>query len=109
MTTLEKAEEWMTGLSRPDKVKLLQRLLQDVGDAFPGIDHTPGVVGGEARVVRTRIPVWTLVRLRQLGASEAELLQSYPSLRAADLAQAWSYDRAHHSEVEEAIAENEAA
>lgn len=109
MTTLEKAEQWMTGLSRAEKSKLLHRLLQEVMDAFPGIDHSPGVVGGEARVVRTRIPVWVLVHARQLGTSEAELLRSYPSLRAEDLAQAWAYDRAHHDEIEEAIAENEAA
>jgi uncharacterized protein (DUF433 family) len=43
--------------------------------------------------VRTRIPVWVLVRSRQLGVSEADLLRSYPALHAEDLANAWAYYR----------------
>jgi len=53
--------------------------------------------------------VWVLVRLRQLGTSEAELLRSYPTLRAEDLANAWAYYRAHHDEIEQQIRENEDA
>jgi uncharacterized protein (DUF433 family) len=67
------------------------------------------VCGGEARIVRTRIPVWVLERARRLGVSEAELLRSYPSLRAEDLANAWTYARAHREEMDRNIAENGAA
>ena len=41
--------------------------------------------------------------------SEADLLRSYPSLRAGDLANAWAYARAHRDEIERQIGEDEAA
>jgi uncharacterized protein (DUF433 family) len=50
-----------------------------------------------------------LVQARRLGASEAQLLECYPSLRAEDLANAWAFERAHRDEIEEQIAENENA
>jgi uncharacterized protein (DUF433 family) len=37
------------------------------------------------------------------------LLQAYPTLKAEDLANAWSYYRSHESEIEQQIAENETA
>jgi uncharacterized protein (DUF433 family) len=45
--------------------------------------------------------------MRQLGVSESDILKSYPTLRAADLVQAWSYADHHRQEIEEAIRENE--
>ena len=74
-----------------------------------GLESLPAVSGGEPCVVRTRIPVWVLVRARQLGTTEADLLLSYPSLRAEDLANAWAYYRSHHDEIERQIRENEEA
>jgi uncharacterized protein (DUF433 family) len=59
---------------------VLQLVARDLGNAFPGIESDPGVAGGEPCIVRTRIPVWLLVRARQLGTSEADLLRSYPAL-----------------------------
>jgi uncharacterized protein (DUF433 family) len=53
--------------------------------------------------------VWLLVQATRLGTSEADLLRSYPTLRAEDLANAWAYARAHREEIEREIAENEAA
>jgi len=73
-----------------------------------GIEATPGVCGGAACIVRTRIPVWILERARQWGTSEAEILRGYPNLRAEDLANAWAYRRSHRDEVDREIAENEA-
>ena len=81
----------------------------DLGDSVPGIDADPAICGGEPRIVRTRIPVWVLVQARRLGMSEAELLNSYPNLRAEDLANAWSYYRSHREEIDSQIAGNEAA
>ena len=75
----------------------------------PGIDTTPGVCGGEACIAKTRIPVWLLVQARRLGASEADLLRNYPSLCAEDLASAWVYAEAHQYEIDQQIADNEAA
>ncbi|MEW6350889.1 MAG: DUF433 domain-containing protein [Thermodesulfobacteriota bacterium] len=108
MTTHEDWEHLLSTMSRADKAQLLQWIVRDLGDAFPGIESNPGVCGGEPCIVRTRIPVWVLVRARQLGMSEADMLRSYPTLRAEDLADAWAYYRAHRSEIENQIEENEA-
>jgi uncharacterized protein (DUF433 family) len=41
--------------------------------------------------------------------SEDQLLRSYPTLRAEDLVNAWAYVRAHRTEIETAIRQNENA
>jgi uncharacterized protein (DUF433 family) len=78
-------------------------------DAFPAVESRPDVCGGEPCLVRTRIPVWVLEQMRRLGASEDQLLRSYPTLRADDLATAWAYVRSHRLEIEEQIHANESA
>jgi uncharacterized protein (DUF433 family) len=108
-TTLEQAEKLLSAMTRAEKAQVLQWVVRDLGDAFPGIESTPDVCGGEARIVRTRIPVWVLVQARRLGTSEADLLRSYPTLRAEDLTNAWAYYRTHPDEIEQQIQENEAA
>ncbi len=108
MSTLAEIESQLATLAPAEKAQALRWLVQDIGEAFPGIEATPGVCGGEPRIVRTRLPVWLLVRARQLGTSEAALLGSYPVLTAEDLANAWAYHRAHRAEIEEQIAANEA-
>jgi uncharacterized protein (DUF433 family) len=97
----------LPGLSSGEKAQLLQWLARDLGGAAPGIERTPGVCGGAARIVRTRVPVWTLEQARRLGAREADILRAYPSLRAEDLANAWSYVRLNTLEIDRDIAENE--
>ena len=110
MTNLfEKADKLLAEMTPGEKARLLQRVARDLGDAFPGIDHTPGVSGGEACVVRTRIPVWVLVQAKNLGTSEAELLRAYPTLKAEDLTNTWAYFRAHREEIEQQISDNETA
>lgn len=109
MTELEKAQSVVAGLSRAEKVRVLEWIVRDLGEAFPGIESTPGVAGGEPCIIRTRIPVWALVRAHQLGAADAELLRSYPRLRAEDLVHAWGYYLSHREEIEQQIRENEAA
>ena len=78
-------------------------------NAWPGIEKIENVAGGEACIVRTRIPVWTLENYRRLGWSEATILENYPALRAADLVNAWGYVDAHIDEINQVIQENEAA
>lgn len=109
MNTLQEAEKLLSEMTRAEKAQLLQLVVRDLGDAFPGIESTPGVCGGEPRIVRTRIPVWVLEQARRLGVSEADLLRSYPTLRAEDLANAWAYVRSHRDEIEQQIRDNEAA
>ncbi|MBC7225661.1 MAG: DUF433 domain-containing protein [Thermoflexales bacterium] len=106
---LREAERLLAQMTRAEKAQVLQWVVRDLGEAFPGIESTPDVCGGEPCIVRTRIPVWLLVQARRLGASEADLLRAYPTLRAEDLANAWAYYRAHREEIEEQIREHEAA
>jgi len=107
MSARQKSEELLSELTRAEKAQLLQWLVRDLGDTFPGIESQPGVVGGVPCIVRTRIPVWLLEQARRLGTSEAELLRAYPNLRAEDLANAWAYVRSHRAEIERQITENE--
>jgi len=109
MSILQEAEKLVSTMTRAEKAQLLQWVVRDLGDAFPGIESTPGVSGGEPCIVRTRIPVWVLVQARLLGTKEAEILRCYPALRAEDLANAWAYYRTHRDEVEQQIRENEEA
>ena len=46
---------------------------------------------------------------RRQGWTEARILANYPTLRAADLVQAWAYIAAHREAIDAAIEENEAA
>lgn len=102
-------EPQISQLSRAEKAELLQRLAREVGNAWAGIEKTAGVSGGEACIVRTRIPVWTLENYRRLGWNEATILENFPSLRAADLVNAWAYADSHTEEINIAIRKNEEA
>ena len=108
-TALQDAEKLLPALSRAEKAQLLQLVISDLGDAFPGIESRPGVCGGEPCIVRTRIPVWVLEQARRLGTSEADLLHIYPTLRAEDIVHAWAYVRAHRDEIDQQIRDNEEA
>ena len=80
-----------------------------MGDDFPGIDASPSVCGGAPCIARTRIPVWVLEQYRRLGVTERDLLDSYPLLRAEDLANAWAFARIHAAEIDIQIRVNEEA
>ena len=108
MVNLSDFEELLPTLLPGERAQILKWVVQDLGDAFPGIDALPVVCGGEACIVRTRIPVWLLEQARRLGCSEQMLLAAYPSLRAEDLVNAWAYARSHSTEIQLHILENEA-
>ncbi len=108
MTPRELAAE-LSALSKAEKAEVVERLAQEIADTWPGIEKTPRVAGGAACVVRTRISVWLLENYRRLGWTEAKILGSYPSLRAADLVHSWAYFDAHREEIDQAIRQNEAA
>jgi len=109
MSALSEAQALLPAMSRAEKAQLLQWIARDIGEVYAGVEARPDVCGGAACIVRTRIPVWVLERARQLGLSEGTLLQSYPSLRAEDLTNAWAYVRSHREEIERDIRENEEA
>lgn len=109
MSDLNEASSVIRSLSRAERVQLLETMVRDLGGEFPGITSDPEICGGEPCIVRTRIPVWTLVRGRQLGASASDLLRSYPRLRSDDLLHAWAYYELHQDEVDAQIRSHEAA
>jgi uncharacterized protein (DUF433 family) len=109
MNSVQEAEQILSTLSRAEKAQVLEWIVRDLGDYYPGIEKTPGICGNSARIARTRIPVWTLEQYRRLGMSEADLLRAYPTLRAEDLANAWAYVRAHRAEIDDDIQQNEPA
>ncbi len=71
-----------------------------------GVVSIPGVCGGDACIEHTRMPVWLLYRLRQLGATEPEILEQYPDLTPHDLECAWEYVASHQVEIEQAVQRN---
>ncbi len=58
MKILQEIEQLLAKTTRAEKAQVLQWIVRDLGDAFPGIESTPNVCGGEPCIVRTRIPVW---------------------------------------------------
>ena len=109
MSKLDEAERILSELTNSEKAQLLQWVVRDLGDPSPGIESNEAVSGGEPCIVGTRIPVWVLEQSKRLGTSEAEILRSYPGLRAEDLANAWAYVRAHRDEITRQIEDNEGA
>jgi uncharacterized protein (DUF433 family) len=107
MAALQEAEQLLTKMTQAEKARILQWIVKDIGNAFPGIERHPDVCGGVPCIVRKRIPVWVLVQARLLGVSDAELLRCYPTLRAEDVADAWAYYGIHQEEIDQQIAENE--
>ena len=99
-------EHQLLTLSLCDKAEIVQSLTKTRRMGGKGITKTPGVCGGEACITGTRIAVWLLVEAQQLGISEAQLLQDYPHISAADLVNAWAYADAYPEEIATAIAAN---
>jgi uncharacterized protein (DUF433 family) len=87
-------------------IATVKQLLARLGT---GIEAAPGVCGGDARISGSRIAVWTLEQYRRQGMSESEILANYPTLRAADLVNAWAFVDAHPEEIDRQIRENEGA
>ena len=98
-------------LRMEDRQRLIFDVAASLGDQAPslGIEKTPGVAGGSACLVRTRIPVWTIESYRRAGATEGEILANFPTLRRPDLVSAQTYARLQRDEIDREIRENEEA
>jgi uncharacterized protein (DUF433 family) len=107
--SFEELEREIAKLTPADKARLLQILVPAVTHTWAGIEHSPDVSGGDACLVRTRIPVWLLERYRRLGWTDAKILENFPTLRAVDLANAWAYGDAHLDEIAQAMQADDAA
>jgi uncharacterized protein (DUF433 family) len=107
--TLEQLQSELLALSPQEKAQMIQLLVSSLSDTWVGIEKTPGVMGGDACIRQTRIPVWLMVSLRQQGATDAFILEDYPELTASDLANAWLYASTHENEIKVALQRQEAA
>ena len=107
--SLNKVEALISKLSSTKKALLLNHISKELGDIFPGIEKTHNVCGGSACIIRTRIPVWTLVSFKKLGMSNSALLASYPTLRQQDLNNAWAYYKENKKQIDLDIKENDEA
>lgn len=107
--TLKELETQLLSLTPEEKAQAIQILTRTLTNKFLGITKTPGICSGDACIAGTRIPVWGLIESRRLGISEAQLLDDYPHISAADLVNAWAYADAHSEEIEEAIRKNQEA
>ncbi|MCU0345306.1 MAG: DUF433 domain-containing protein [Saprospiraceae bacterium] len=106
---MQEAEAILRKLTPSEKAQLISRAVSETPNSFPGIEKTPGVCGGDAVIIRTRIPVWLLVNWQKLGLTDAQLLEEYPTLIQQDLNNAWAYFAAFQEEIENNILENEQA
>lgn len=107
--TIQELEAQIDRLSQDEKGHVFRHLARELVHEWPGIEKTPGVQGGDACIVRTRIPVWTLEAYRRLGWTDKQLLTNFPTLRPADLLYAWLYVDANPKEIEQALSEQQAA
>ena len=98
MTILEKASAFLPKMSNSEIAQLVQMASQKIAADFPGIEKTPNVCGGSACVIRTRIPVWSIVEYMQMGIGKEKLLLNFPTLRAQDLANSWAYYNANKAD-----------
>jgi len=70
-----------------EKAQQSDCIVRGRGNAFPGIETSPGICGGEPCIAHTRIPVWILVQFKKFGASESDLLVSYPTFKRQGFSQ----------------------
>jgi uncharacterized protein (DUF433 family) len=108
MTVLEKVTAFLPKMSNSEIAQLVQTATRQIAVDFPGIEKTPNVCGGSACVIRTRIPVWSIVEYILMGIGKEKLLINFPILRAQDLAHIWAYYDANKAEIDAEIAENNA-
>jgi uncharacterized protein (DUF433 family) len=105
--SLKELKTQLLSLTSEEKAQAIQILISSLNRNFLGIEKNTGVVGGDACIVRTRIPVWTLINYRRLGASDEHILADFPSLCQSDLLNAWAYADEYSDEIEQAIRENQ--
>lgn len=106
---VKELEAQLLSLTAAEKAEAIRILTQSIDKSWRGITKTPSVMGGDACIAGTRIPVWLLVSYRNQGASDAYILDAYPHLSAAELVNVWAYATAYPDEIETAIREQDEA
>lgn len=83
---------------------MLQLVVSNLTNIFPGIEKTPGSVWWRRLYCRRSL---VIDQFPKPGSTDGQLLDAYPSLSREDLKNAWSYYSANQAEIDELIAENE--
>ena len=60
--SIQAVELQIERLSRPDKTRVLGRLALNLTHSWPGVEKIASVHGGDACIVRTRIPIDAAVK-----------------------------------------------
>ncbi|MFY7804607.1 MAG: DUF433 domain-containing protein [Limnoraphis robusta] len=102
-------ENQLLSLSPVEKAESIQFLTQSINKNWRGITKNPQIMGGDACIAGTRIPIWLLVSYRDRGINDARILAAYPDLNAGDLVNVWVYAETHSEEIAEAIREQDEA
>lgn len=108
MNALEKATAFLPKMTPSEIAQLVQRASQKIAIDFPGIEKNIAVCGGSACIIRTRIPVWSIVEYMLMDVNHEQLLQNFPTLRAQVLSNAWAYYESNKIEIDTEIEENKA-
>ncbi len=106
---VQELESKLQSLTPVERFEAICILTKNIGTNIRGIVKTPGVIGGDACIAGTRIPIWLLASYRQEGATDANILNAYPQLSAVELVTAWLYVEAFYDEINTAIQEQEGA
>ncbi len=103
--TLKDLEAQLLALTPAQKERVIQLLTHSLVTAPAEVAKPVTSSVGEARIGDTQIAVWELVNAKELGCSDADLLQIYPQLTALDLANAWDYAEANADEISRTLQE----
>ena len=103
--TLKDLESQLLALTPAEKERVIQLLTHSLVTGSADVAKPVASSAGEARIGNTQIAVWELVNAKQLGCSDADLLQIYPQLTALDLANAWDYAEANADEISRTLQE----
>jgi len=106
--THRELEAELAALSKAEKAEVVERLAQEISDAWPGIEKTPGVCGAAPVSCAPASPCgFSRTTDGLVGPRRRSSRTTRPS-GAADLVHAWACVDARREEIDEAIRQNEA-
>lgn len=79
--TAQELEAQLLSLTAVEKIEAIRILTQNINQNSRVITKNPGVMGGDACIAGTRIPVWLLVNYRSQGANDADILEAGTSVK----------------------------
>ncbi len=78
-------------------------------ESYPHIVRSPEVLGGEPRVVGSRIAVCVIVQTARYSRDTMELYGAHPTITPETIEEALAYYETHREEIDHFIKENDDA